>query len=251
MIYVFVVLVGLAFGSFASALIHRLHTQHKGLVGGRSFCPKCATQLRARDLVPVFSYLVNKFKCRFCKKPIAFRYPLLEICMAAIFLLTTALIGSGDITQYVFHIFIAFVFIVLTFYDFLFQEIPDIISLPTFFIALLFAILNGTFTPMNLAIGILIPVAFFGTLHFGSKGRWLGGGDIRIGAIMGALLGYPMILTGLFFGYLFGSIYSLVGLAFRQFDRGTQIPFAPFLLLGTYVAMFWGQPILNWYFALL
>ncbi len=251
MIYVFIALVGLAFGSFASALIHRLHTQHKGLVGGRSFCPKCATQLRARDLVPVFSYLLNKFKCRFCKQPIAFRYPLLEICMAAIFLLTTALIGTGDITQNVFYLFIVFVFVVLTFYDFLFQEIPDIISLPTFFIALLFAILNNSFTTTNLILGIVIPVAFFGALHFGSKGKWLGGGDIRIGAIMGALLGYPMIITGLFFGYLFGSIYSLVGLVTKQFGRGTQIPFAPFLLLGTYVAMFWGQELVSWYFAFL
>lgn len=251
MIYVFIVLVGLAFGSFASSLIHRLHTQHKGLVRGRSFCPKCATQLGVRDLVPVLSFVVNKFKCRFCKQPIAFRYPLLELCMAGIFLLTTALIGVGDVTKSIFYLFIAFVFIVLTFYDFLFKEIPDQISLPTFFIALLYAILNQSFSLPDLLIGIAIPVVFFGALHFGSKGRWLGGGDIRIGAIMGALLGYPMVLTGLFFGYLFGSIYSMVGLAFRKFNRGTQIPFAPFLLLGTYVAMFWGQAILDWYFGLL
>ena len=251
MIYLFVILAGLAFGSFASVLIHRLHTQDKSIFGARSFCPKCATKLKARDLVPVVSYLINKFRCRFCEKPIAFRYPLLEICMAGIFFLTTALIGTGDVTQAVFHLFIAFVFIVLAFYDFLFKEIPDQISLPAIFIVILFMLLNDVHTPLNLTIGIVIPVVFFGLLHFGSKGRWLGGGDIRIGALMGALLGYPMILTGLFFGYLFGSIYSLVGLALKKFGRQTQIPFAPFLLLGTYVAMFWGQAVLDWYFALL
>jgi len=251
MIYVFIILVGLSFGSFASVVIHRLHTHDKSLLGARSFCPKCANQLEVRDLVPVFSYLVNKFKCRFCKKPIAFRYPLLELCMAGIFFLTIALIGTGDVTKTVFYLFIVFVFIVLTFYDFLFKEIPDQISLPAIFIAILYAVLNNSFTLLNLAIGIAIPVVFFGVLHFGSKGRWLGGGDIRIGALMGALLGYPMILTGLFFGYLFGSIYSLVGLVLKKLDRKTQVPFAPFLLLGTYVAMFWGRDILDWYFALL
>jgi prepilin signal peptidase PulO-like enzyme (type II secretory pathway) len=251
MIYIFIILVGLAFGSFASMLIHRLHTQDKSILGARSFCPKCANQLGTRDLIPVVSYLVNKFKCRFCKKPIAFRYPLLELGMAAIFFLTVSLIGTGDISQAIFYLFIAFVFIVLTFYDFLFKEIPDQISLPAVFIAILYVLANGIYTPVNLAIGIVIPVVFFGVLHFGSKGRWLGGGDIRIGALMGALLGYPMVLTGMFFGYLFGSIYSLVGLALKKFGRQAQIPFAPFLLLGTYVAMFWGQAILDWYFALL
>lgn len=251
MIYLFIILIGLAFGSFASMLIHRLHTQDKSILGARSFCPKCASQLRTRDLIPVVSYLINKFKCRFCKKPIAFRYPLLEICMAGIFFLTTALIGTGDVTQAVFYLFIAFVFIVLAFYDFLFKEIPDLISLPAVFIAILFVLLNDVHTVTNLAIGIAIPVVFFGILHFASKGRWLGGGDIRIGALMGVLLGYPMVLMGLFFGYLFGSIYSLVGLVLKKLNRQTQVPFAPFLLLGTYVAMFWGQTILDWYFTLL
>ncbi|MBU0706230.1 prepilin peptidase [Patescibacteria group bacterium] len=251
MIYVFIILVGLVLGSFASVLIHRLHIREKSIIRGRSFCPLCAKQLGVRDLVPVVSYLINKFKCRFCKQPIAFRYPLLELSMAGIFFLTTALIGSGDVTQHIFYLFIAFVFIVLTFYDFLFREIPDQISLPAIFIAILYVLLNDIYTPVNLIIGIAIPVLFFGVLHFGSRGRWLGGGDIRIGALMGALLGYPMVLTGLFFGYLFGSVYSLVGLAFKKFGRQTQIPFAPFLLLGTYVSMFWGQAIVDWYFALL
>lgn len=250
-IYLFIILIGLAFGSFASVIIHRLHTQDKKGLWGRSYCPRCATQLAARDLVPLFSFLINKFKCRFCKKPIAFRYPLLELGMAGIFFLTVSLIGTGDITQTVFYLFVAFVFVVLTFYDFLFKEIPDQVSLPAIFIAILYAVLNSTFTLTELLVGIAIPVAFFGLLHFGSQGRWMGGGDIRIGALMGALLGYPMVLAGLFFGYLFGSVYSLVGLVFKQFSRQTQIPFAPFLLLGAYVAMFWGRQIMDWYFAML
>lgn len=249
--YLFFILAGLAFGSFASVLIHRLHTRQKGILWGRSFCPKCASELSVRDLIPLVSYLVNKFKCRFCAKPIAFRYPLLELSMAGIFVLTTALIGTGDVTRHVFFLFVAFVFIILTFYDFLFKEIPDLISLPAIFVAILYAVLNDVFSIRDLTVGIAIPVAFFGTLFFASKGRWLGGGDIRIGALMGALLGYPMVLTGLFFGYLFGSVFSLAGLALKKLGRRDQIPFAPFLLLGAYVAMFWGQQIVDWYFSLL
>lgn len=249
--YFFIVLLGLAFGSFASVLIHRLHTHDKGIVWGRSFCPKCANQLKARDLIPLVSYVINKFRCRFCAKPIALRYPLLELSMAGIFFLTATLIGTGDFTKEIFYLFIAFVFIILTFYDFLFKEIPDLISLPAVFVAILYAVLYDVFTLKDLLIGIAIPVAFFGTLFFGSRGRWLGGGDIRIGALMGALLGYPMVLTGLFFGYLFGSIFSIVGLALKKLNRRDQIPFAPFLLLGTYVAMFWGRQIVDWYFNML
>lgn len=251
MIYVFIVLIGLAFGSFASVVIHRLHSHEKGMFSGRSFCPKCANQLASRDLIPVISFLINKFKCRFCKQPIAFRYPLLELGMAGLFVLTFALVRTGSTIDYVFYLFVAFVFIVLTFYDFLFQEIPDQISLPAFFVAVFYVLWTGIFTPTSLTVGIVIPVLFFSALHFGSKGRWLGGGDIRIGALMGALLGYPMILTGLFFGYLFGAFYSVGGLVLKKFNRQSQIPFAPFLLLGTYVAMFWGKSIVDWYFNLL
>lgn len=251
MIYILIIILGFSFGSFGSMLIHRLHTKEGGILTGRSFCPKCRTTLGIRDLVPVISYLVNKFKCRFCKEPIAFRYPLLEICMAGVFLLTTALIGTGDVTKGIFYLFIAFVFVVLSFYDFLFKEVPDVISLPAVFVTVLYILINQVMTVQELLIGMAIPIVFFSALYFGSQGRWLGGGDIRIGALMGALLGYPMIFIGLLFGYLFGSIYSVTGLILKKFDRKAQIPFVPFLLLGTYVALFWGEVFSEWYFNLM
>lgn len=251
MVYFFIFLVGLAFGSFASVVIHRLHTHERGILNGRSKCPKCAHRLAARDLVPVLSYVVNKFRCRFCKAPIAARYPVLELSMGGLFLLTSCMVGIDDPLRLIFYLFVTFVFVVLTVYDFLFKEIPDEVSLPAFFIALAYMIYVGQYTGASLAIGVLIPVLFFGILHFGSKGRWLGGGDIRIGALMGALLGYPMILAGLFFGYFTGSVFSVIGLTLGKFNRRTQIPFAPFLLLGAYIAMFWGEGAVQWYLELL
>jgi len=250
MIYVFVFLIGLAFGSFASVIVHRLHTREGGIFRGRSKCPHCANQLGALDLIPVVSYVVNKFKCRFCKKPISSRYPLLELSMGGLFLLTTYLIGTTNIPQLIFYLFISFIFVLLTFYDLLFKEIPDEVSLPAFTVIMFYMVFTNAFSSASLIIGVIIPVLFFGILHFGSKGKWLGGGDIRIGAIMGALLGHPMILIGLFFGYLSGSIFSLTGLIIGKFNRRTQIPFAPFLLLGTYFAIFLGQQTINWYIGL-
>jgi prepilin signal peptidase PulO-like enzyme (type II secretory pathway) len=251
MVYLFIFVIGLAFGSFASVIIHRLHTREKGIFRGRSKCPYCANELAARDLIPVVSYLINKFKCRFCRKPIAFRYPLLELTMGGFFLLTAWMTGVTDFYEPVFYLLVTFVFVLLSFYDFLFKEIPDEVSLSAFFAFAAYMLISGAMSVFDLAIGVAIPVLFFGVLHFGSRGRWLGGGDIRIGAVMGVLLGYPMILTGLFFGYLVGAVFSLTGLALGQFNRKTQIPFAPFLLFGTYIAIFWGQQAIDWYFSLL
>ena len=245
--YLLIGIIGLAFGSFASVLVHRLHMQDDGIFGGRSKCPQCYKQLRKRDLVPVLSYLINKAKCYFCKTPISARYPLLELSMAGLFILTSLMIGTADIPQLVFYLYISFVFVVLSFYDFLFKEVPDAVSLPAVAISIVYMLTYGGMAGKSLAIGFAIPVLFFGALYFGSQGRWLGGGDIRIGALMGALLGWPVILTGLFIGYLTGSIYSLGGLALGKFDRKTEIPFVPFLLIGAYTGIFWGKDLLTWY----
>jgi len=247
MYYLFILLLGLAFGSFASVVIHRLHTQEKGMLWGRSKCPRCENQLGALDLIPVISYVINKAKCRFCKKSISSRYPLLELSMAGLFLLTSYLVGFESPPQLVFYLLIAFVFVLLTFYDFLFKEVPDEISIPSIILVVIYMLGFKQMEITSLALGIGVPVLFFGSLFFGSQGRWIGGGDIRIGALMGGLLGWPMILLGLFLGYLSGSFYSLIGLAIGKFNRRTQIPFVPFLLLGTYIAIFWGSDLLNWY----
>jgi len=251
MVYLFIFLIGLIFGSFASVVIHRLHTGSSGIFTGRSKCPRCAQWLGIRDLIPLVSYVINKFRCRFCKEPIAMRYPLLELFMGGIFVLTTFLVGFASVPALVFYLLMSFVFVLLAFYDFLFKEVPDQVSIPAFFAFLAYAIGADLFSGWHLTLGILIPVLFFGFLYFGSGGRWLGGGDIRIGALMGALLGYPMILVGLFFGYLSGTVFSLGGLALGKLNRRSQVPFAPFLLLGTYTALFWGQDVIDWYFGLM
>jgi len=247
MIYVLIFVIGLFFGSFAGLIIHRLHKKQKGIWFGRSMCPKCKHELDIADLIPLISYLISGSRCRYCKKPISGFYPLIELMMGFAFVLTAVLVGVCEIPLLIFYLLVTFVFVVLAFYDFLYKEVPDEVVLPAIVASVLFLWLSGVHPVTSLAIGIGIPVVFFGLLFFGSQGKWLGGGDIRIGGLMGAVLGWPGILVGLFLGYAFGAVFSLIGLLAKKLNRKSQIPFAPFLLIGTYITIFWGQRILDWY----
>ncbi len=245
--HLLIFVVGLVFGSFSSVVIYRLHSGEKGILFGRSKCPKCNNFLKPRDLIPVLSFIINKFKCRFCKTPISLRYPLLELLMGGSFLLTTYFVGIDDLKKLVFYLFITCVFVLLSVYDGLYKEVPDEISLPTILISFFAVWILGIHSIENILTGLLVPVLFFGSLFIFSRGRWLGGGDVRIGAMMGILLGWPYVLIGLFIGYVFGSIFSLGGIVIGKLSRKSQIPFAPFLFIGTYIAMFYGNSILTWY----
>lgn len=247
---VLIFILGLVFGSFSSVLIHRLHRHEKGIFLGRSKCPQCQARLGARDLIPLISYVLNGQKCRFCKRHIAWVYPALELTMAGSFLLTTLLVGPRHFVYWVFMLIITFVFVTISFYDILYQEIPDSVILPATLLTIAYMLITKSMAAGTLGIGILVPVVFFGFLFFVSKGEWLGGGDIRIGAMMGALLGWPKILLGLFLGYLLGSLWSAGGILAKKLTRKSHIPFAPFLLLGTYIAYFWYHEITQWYLSL-
>lgn len=249
--YILIFILGLGFGSFASVIIHRLHTKQKGIWFGRSKCPHCAKTLAARDLLPVISFVINKFKCRNCKKKISVHYPILELVMGSTFLLTGTLVGLDNMWWLAYWLLLTFIFVLISFYDIFFQEIPDEISLPTIILTGAVGYFGALHTGSDLILGFAVPVLFFGTLFLASQGRWLGGGDVRIGAIMGFVLGWPNVLTGLFLGYIFGSVYSAIGLISGKLHRKSPIPFGPFLLLGTYIAMFWGPKIIDWYLNLL
>ena len=171
--------------------------------------------------------------------------------MGTAFLITTYWVGIESLWKLPYFLFLTFIFVAISFYDILYQEIPDSLSLPTIVLAGLAGAFGHLHTLSSLAIGFAIPVAFFGVMFFASHGRWLGGGDIRIGAIMGFVLGWPKILVGLFLAYCIGSLFSVIGLITKKIHLKSAIPFGPFLFLGTYIAMIWGDKILNWYLRLI
>lgn len=247
MVYLINFLIGLAFGSFSSVIIHRLRSGEKGILMGRSKCPKCHTTLGFLDLIPLLSWVLQKGKCRHCPHSVSIMYPLLELLMGGFFVLTTYLsVGLPD-WQLGYYLFLTFIFILLSIYDILYQEVPDVISLPTILISGAMAHLSGLFVLSEIWLGFWVPVLFFGIMFFGSQGRWIGGGDVRIGGIMGFVLGWPAILVGLFLGYFIGAILSIFGLISGKVNRKSLIPFGPFLFAGTYIALFFGEEIMNWY----
>lgn len=218
---------------------------------GRSKCPSCDHQLGALDLVPLFSYLFSGGKCRYCKKKIGVFYPLLELGMGSMFLLTTWLAGGVIYWVLATYLVMTFAFVLISVYDGLYQEVPDVFSLPAALFCLIAFPILGLYSSWQGLLGLIVPTVFLGLLFFGSKGKWLGGGDLRIGLIMGAVLGHPMVILGLFLGYVFGALFAVVGLLTKQLSRKDPIAFGPFLLAGTYVALFWGDVIWSWYFRFL
>lgn len=248
---------GAGVGSFTSVAIYRLHSRKKGIFGGRSACPSCETRLQPLDLIPIASYLCLRGKCRHCSKAISYMYPLLELLTGGLFALlfakfpffNSALQFSGTMLgMYLLHAFYVFVLVFTFFFDLRYLKIADEILLPAIAIALI-ATLAAPLTPhfIDALIGAGIGVAFFGLQYAVSKGTWIGLGDLRVGAFMGAILGWKLMIVALFVSYLAGSVVSIIVALKKGKFRDVKIPFAPLLVTGTIVAMFFGEEILRWY----
>ncbi len=248
----FVFLFGLCIGSFLNVCIHRLPL-NLSIVRPRSRCPNCGTPVSGCDNVPVFSYLALGGRCRSCKAPIGIRYPLVELLTG---FLAMALFARFGITPAcaVFFLFTA-VLIVVTFIDLDHRIIPDRISLPGiplfFFLSLL--VPGVSFWDALLGIlsggGSLYLVAWGYHAATGQEG--MGGGDIKLLAMIGALIGWQGVLFTIFAGSVLG---CTVGLALMMHTRKTMklaIPFGPFLSAGALLYVFFGPHLVHWYFNLL
>ncbi|MBP9718355.1 prepilin peptidase [Candidatus Gracilibacteria bacterium] len=250
-------ILGMLFGSFISVAIDRLHTKEKGMVTGRSRCEACKKTLHAKDLVPLLSFLVLRGKCRHCSARISYMYPILELITGALFalmyvkfpFLTESLVFSESMMGlFVLHAFYTIVLVFTFFYDLRYMEVADEVLVPGIIIALI-ATIGAPLTPslIDALLGMAIPVGFFLLQILVSKGRWIGGGDLRVGAFMGAILGWQLVIVALFASYMVGSIIS-IGIALKKKTlTGIQVPFAPFLVAGTYIAMFFGNDLIKWY----
>lgn len=242
-------IVGLAFGSFLTMLIPRIKHSEKGILFGRSHCHLCKKALKILDLVPVFSFIWNKAKCRFCKKKIPFTYPVIELLTGVIFVLIYLKFGLTLLTG--FYILVALILIFTFFYDLIYLEISDLILIPGIAIALIATASSQTPTISSAMIGMTIGIGFFLIQILISKGKWVGGGDIRIGAFMGAVLGWQMTIVALILSYFVGSLVSIPLLLLGKKKMGERIPLGPFLVAGTFLAIFLGEKILSSYLNLL
>ncbi len=230
-------------GSFLNCVIYRLE-QGKSFLKGRSFCPNCKHQLSWQDLIPIFSFIILRGHCRYCQKKISIQYPLVEfftgIIFVLIYLLRSDLLGRSDLL--IFNFVVSCFFIIIFVYDLKHYIIPDKVVFPAIGIALIFNFLN-----ILSAVGA---AGFFFLIVLISRGKGMGIGDIKLAFLMGLFLGWPNIIVALFLAIFLGAIMGIGLIISGKKTLKSEVPFGPFLTIGVFLALFWGEKIINFYFNL-
>ncbi|MBL8160029.1 prepilin peptidase [Candidatus Saccharibacteria bacterium] len=295
---VMLAVVGVAFGSFVNALVWRLRkqqereeatalekgsevvkqvarrvkhavtgTQDEGddysISRGRSMCPNCHHQLAARDLVPIFSWLWLRGKCRYCKKPISVQYPLVEIAVGTLFVISY-LCWPDKLTYWYDWMDLAFwlAYVVLLaalfIYDLRWYILPDKLVWTLVGLALLqlaihviFAFDNTQrFDILQMAVYGLLPISgLYWVIYMFSRGRMVGFGDVKLGIFMGLVLGWQKALMALLFANLIGGIIVFPLLLLGKLKRDSRVPFGPMLIAAFFIAGLWGDQLILWYLA--
>ena len=245
LINILVFILGLCIGSFLNCVIYRLE-QEKSLKG-RSFCPRCKHQLSWQDLFPIFSYLFLRGKCRYCKDKISIHYPIVELATALLFLTIFNYFQTANFVMLVFLFYIASALVIIFVYDVKHLEIPDKVLFPAIFITLAYRLFVDVALLPNYLLAVVIASGFFLIIFLISKGKWMGFGDVKLAALMGLLLGINNVLVALFIAFFLGAIIGIILMVFKQKGLKSEIPFGPFLITGIFLALFYGQQIINWY----
>ena len=235
-------LFGLLIGSFLNCLIYRLE-EGRSFLKGRSFCPRCKHELQWQDLIPIFSFLILRGKCRYCSQKISLQYPLVELATGLLFV-------SFFIFHFSFFIFIIACFLIIIFvYDLKYYLIPDKIIYPAIAVTFLYQLfrISDFKLLVNPLLSALPASLFFLTIVLVSRGKWMGVGDIKLAFFIGLFLGWPNILVALFLAFFIGAIIGVGLIVTGKKTLKSEVPFGPFLVAGTFMAMFWGQNIINWY----
>jgi len=238
-------------GSFLNVCIVRI-PEKLSIVMPPSHCPKCKQPIAFYDNIPLLSYIILGGRCRHCKQPIPFRYFVVELLTAAV--LPGLYFWYGlSLPLAVSFIFCA-ALIVITFIDLQLQIIPDVISLPGIPLCFLCSFVVPWTTPLESAIGILVGGGvLYGVAagyYYLRKKEGMGGGDIKLLAMIGAFLGWKGALVALVVGAFAGSIIGVTVMMLKGKDMKYAIPFGPFLSLGALCSLLYGAELLHWYLTL-
>ena len=255
--YVIVALFGTVVGSFLNVCIARI-PNGESIVYPTSHCPKCRAPIAVYDKIPLISYLMLQGRCRSCLEPISSRYFFVELLMGLVAAALYYRFGLG------FEFFVGFIFVgallVIAFIDLDVRMVPDVISLPGIISGLAVSMIGYFFiggqpsivpSPVSSVVGILVGGGFLLATAWiyekltGVEG--MGGGDIKLLAMIGAFLGWPAIPITLFFASLVGSIVGIACMIWTGAGRRLALPFAPFLCSGAVVFIFFGQDLARFY----
>jgi prepilin signal peptidase PulO-like enzyme (type II secretory pathway) len=244
---------GLIAGSAINAFVWRLH-EGKSWVHGRSQCSECGHQLAVYDLVPVVSWVALRGRCRYCHKPIK-DHPVVELVSGAVFAVSAYVllpVGPVGMVRLLFWLVALALLLILAVYDAQWMILPDKVVLPLMVVALAYSIVMAAVmrAPQMLVgpvlAGVLVSGAFLALVMF-SRGRAMGGGDIKLALAMGLLLGLKGTALAMLVAFNAAAVVGISLIVLRRRGRKDQIPFGPFLVAGTVAAFLFGQDVSAWY----
>ena len=261
MIILWLFVLGLIFGSFINALVWRVRNK-KDWVKERSVCVHCKHELQARYLIPVISWLWLKGKCAYCKKTISWHYPVIELATGLVFALSYIawqrdFSSLVHILLFVLWLKIAVLLIALLLYDLKWMLLPDrfvasVTVLTLVYVAVLAVNASSGRTALQALGGGLGLFSLFWAIFQVSKGRWIGGGDVKLAFSLGLLAGSALnAMLLLFLASILGTVVALPLLIMHKAKAQTKLPFGPFLIAATFIVFFWGDQLIAWYSGLL
>lgn len=244
-LYIVIFLYGIVIGSFLNVCIYRL-PKKENIVKVRSHCMNCGYQLKWYDLIPLFSYLFLRGRCRKCGEKISIQYPVIEALNGVLYLIIFAEYGFSVETLLYCLLFSALV--TLSVIDFRTYEIPLGINIFILALGLIRIVTDYTNWPQYV-IGLFLVSGFLFVIYWVTHGRGIGGGDVKLMAACGLLLGWQLILTGFVTGCIIGSVVHL--LRMKLSGEGHVLAMGPYLSVGVMLAVLWGEKFLVWYLSCL
>jgi leader peptidase (prepilin peptidase)/N-methyltransferase len=249
--YVLVALLGLAVGSFLNVVVHRVPLG-ESVVQPRSRCPGCGADIAARDNVPVVSWVLLRGRCRHCAEPISVRYPLVELLTSVVFVVLAWSVGfTWELPAF---LYLGAVGVALGAIDLDTHRLPNALTLPSYPVAgvllLLPALADGLWDQYLRAwLGAVALYGFYFVLVLVYP-KGMGFGDVKLAGVLGLYLGWlgwGVLVVGGFLGFLLGAVVGGALMVVRRAGRKSKIPFGPFMLVGTLLAVVWGQSLWDWY----
>ncbi len=247
MLELLVFILGVSLGSFVNVLVIRLAANEK--IDGRSHCRSCGRQLAWYHNIPLLSFLVLQGKCVWCRSAISWQYPIVELSTGLLFLLGVFIMPAYDWLWLASYFVLVSYAVTLFLFDLRFKVLPDVITISGTVILFLLNLLRGVSWPSLLA-AILLAAGFFALQYLISRGRWIGSGDIRLGALMGAALGWPGVVVALVVAYWLGAAVGLGLILFKNYGAKSELPFGTMLTFATVATFLWGEAMINLYLTL-
>jgi len=218
---VLIFILGLIVGSFSNVCICRI-PKNESIIFPASHCPKCHSNISPKDNIPLLSYILLKGRCRNCKSKISIQYPILSSAL-----------------------------VIIAFIDLNKQIVPDVISLPGIVIGFVISFFVPYISFINSALGVVVGggiiliIGMAGSVIF--KKEAMGGGDVKLAAMIGAFLGWKYIIISLFLGFFLGALTGIILILSKIKSREDTVPFGPFIVLGSFITLLWGEKIISWY----